>query len=109
MAGPGGAAAWARGGVGSIRRVSVRQKYRLRSPATGREILLEAEPGETYVDHESGQPYEVVGKVLPLAPSPSQLPWAVEYLRMCNWCGQFAQRDLNDCPSCGRRMAAVGS
>lgn len=89
--------------------VSVRQKYRLRSPATGREILLEAEPGETYVDHESGQPYEVVGKVLPLAPSPSQLPWAVEYLRMCNWCGQFAQRDLNDCPSCGRRMAAVGS
>ena len=43
--------------------VSVRQKYRLRSPATGREILLEAEPGETYVDHESGQPYEVVGKV----------------------------------------------
>ena len=89
--------------------VSVRQKYRLRSPATGREILLEAEPGETYVDHESGQPYEVVGKVLPLAPSPSQLPWAVEYLRMCNWCGLFAQRDLNDCPSCGRRMAAVGS
>jgi hypothetical protein len=45
--------------------------------------------------------------VLPLAPSPSELPWAVEHLRFCNWCDQLAQKDLNDCPHCGRRMAAL--
>ena len=45
------------------------QKYRLRTPSTGRETILEAEPGRTYVDRESGEPLEVVGKVLPLAPS----------------------------------------
>jgi len=48
------------------------------------------------------------GKVLPLAPSQSRLPWAVENLRFCSWCDQLAQRDLNDCPHCGRRMAPVG-
>lgn len=85
------------------------QKYRLRAPSSGREVITEAEPGRTYVDHETGEPYEVVGKVLPLAPSSSQLPWAVEYLRVCNWCDQLAQRDLNDCPHCGRRMAAMVS
>ena len=74
------------------------QKYRMRTPSTGREILLEAEPGSTYVDRETGEPLEVVGKVLPLAPSQSQLPWAVENLRFCNWCDQLAQKDLNDCP-----------
>jgi hypothetical protein len=51
----------------------------------------------------------VVGKLLPLAPSPSNLPWAVENLRVCNWCDSFAQKDLNDCPTCGRRMDALGS
>ena len=50
---------------------------------------------------------EVVGKLLPLAPSTSHLPWAVENLRFCNWCDQPAQKDLNDCPTCGRRMAAL--
>jgi hypothetical protein len=84
--------------------VSERQKYRLRAPASGREVLIEAEPGEDYVDAESGEPLEVVGKLLPLAPSPSDLPWAVENLRFCSWCDQLAQRDLNDCPHCGRRM-----
>jgi hypothetical protein len=87
--------------------MSVRQKYRLRAPSTGREILLEAEPGQEYVDHETGEVFEVVGKLLPLAPSPSELPWAVENLRFCNWCDQLAQKDLNDCPHCGRRMAAL--
>ncbi|MDQ1493728.1 MAG: hypothetical protein QOG69_211, partial [Actinomycetota bacterium] len=38
---------------------------------------------------------------------PSRLPWAVENLRFCNWCDQLAQRDLNDCPTCGRRMAPI--
>ena len=61
------------------------------------------------VDHRgaAGEPLEVVGKVLPLAPSKSQLPWATENLRFCNWCDQLAQKDLNDCPTCGRRMAAL--
>ena len=36
--------------------------------------------------------------MLPLAPSSSQLPWAVENLRFCPWCDQLAQKDLNDCP-----------
>jgi hypothetical protein len=88
--------------------VSVRQRYRLRSPASGREIILEAEPEEIYVDRDSGSAMEIVGKVLPLAPSASRLPWAVENLRFCSWCDQLAQKDLNDCPTCGRRMAPLG-
>jgi len=83
------------------------QKYRLRTPSSGREILVEAEPGQTYVDRETGEPLDVVGKLLPLPPSESQLPWSVENLRFCNWCDQLAQKDLNDCPVCGRRMAAL--
>jgi len=79
----------------------------MRTPTTGREIIIEAEPGRVYVDRESGENLEVLGKVLPLAPSGSRLPWAVEYLRFCNWCDQLAQRDLNDCPHCGRRMEPV--
>ena len=88
--------------------MSQRQRYRLRTPSTGREVILEAEPDEIYVDQDTGEPMEVVGKVVPLAPSPSDLPWAVENLRFCNWCDQLAQKDLNDCPHCGRRMAAMG-
>jgi hypothetical protein len=84
--------------------VSQRQNYRLRAPASGREVVIEAEPGEEYVDRETGEHLEVVGKLLPLAPSPSDLPWAVENLRFCNWCDQLTQRDLNDCSNCGRRM-----
>ena len=84
------------------------QRYRMRSPATGREIIREAEPGRVYVDRETDEPLEIVGKVLPLAPSQSRLPWAVENLRFCSWCDQLAQRDLNDCPHCGRRMAPIG-
>jgi hypothetical protein len=80
----------------------------MRSPATGREIIREAEPGRVYVDRETDEPLEIVGKVLPLAPSQSRLPWAVENLRFCSWCDQLAQRDLNDCPHCGRRMAPIG-
>jgi hypothetical protein len=81
--------------------------YRLRNPRTGREILLEAEPGREYVDRESGEQLEVVGRVLPLSPSQSRLPWAVENLRFCPWCDEMAQKDLNDCPTCGRRMGPL--
>jgi hypothetical protein len=87
--------------------MSGRQMYRLRTPSTGREIVVEAEPGRIYLDHETGEQLEVVARTLPLAPSVSQLPWAVENLRFCNWCDQMTQKDLNDCPTCGRRMAAV--
>ena len=84
-----------------------RQLYRLRTPSTGREVFLEAEPDRVYVDRDTGEEMEVVGKVLPLAPSRSSLPWSVETLRFCNWCDQPSQRDLNDCPTCGRRMSAL--
>jgi hypothetical protein len=91
---------------GKVGAVSTKQRYRLRSPA-GREVLVEAEPDEIYLDRESGEPLEIVGKVLPLAPSRSRLPWAVENLRFCPWCEQHAQKDLNDCPTCGRRMGPL--
>ena len=82
-------------------------RYRFRTPSTGRETIIEAEPGSVYVDEETGEELVPVGKVLPLWPANSNLPWAVEYLRFCNWCDQLAQKDLNDCPTCGRRMAPV--
>jgi hypothetical protein len=86
-----------------------RPRYRLRTPSTGREIVIEAEPGRVYTDRETGEELEVVGLVLPLPPSESRLAWAVENLRFCSWCDQLAQRDLNDCPTCGRRMAPLAS
>ncbi len=70
---------------------------------------MEAEPGRDYVDRETGEPLQVLGMVVPLAPSKSRLPWAVENLRFCNWCDQLAQKDLNDCPTCGRRMAPTAA
>jgi hypothetical protein len=82
----------------------LRQKYRMRAPSSGREILVEAEPDRVYRDRETGEEMEVVAQVLPLAPTPSELPWAVDNLRFCNWCDQLSQKDLNDCPTCGRRM-----
>ena len=88
--------------------VSEHDRYRLRSASTGRELILEAEPDRIYLDRDTGEPLEVVGKVLPLAPSDSRLPWAVENLRFCTWCDQLAQKDLNDCPTCGRRMGPLG-
>jgi len=88
--------------------MSSQQRYRMRNPANGREVVIEAEPDEIYLDRETGGELEVVGEVLPLAPSRSRLPWAVENLRFCNWCDQLAQKDLNDCPTCGRRMGPLG-
>jgi hypothetical protein len=87
--------------------MSERQKYRLRAPSSGREVIIEAAPDEIYVDRDTGEELEVVAKLLPLAPSASELPWAVENLRFCNWCKQLVPKDLNDCPHCGRRMAAL--
>ena len=89
------------------RSMGARQKYRLRA-RSDREIIREVEPGKVYVDRDSGEEFEVVGKVLPLAPSSSELPWSVEHLRMCG-CSleQLAPKDVNDCPHCGRRMPAI--
>jgi hypothetical protein len=83
------------------------QRYRLRNPASGREVVIEAEPEEIYLDRETGEHFEFVGKMLPLPPSRSRLPWAVENLRFCPWCDQLAQKDLNECPTCGRRMGPL--
>jgi hypothetical protein len=80
------------------------QKYRMRTPSTGREIIVEAETHRTYLDRETGEELEVLAQLLPLAPTPSELPWSIDNLRFCNWCDQMSQKDLNDCPYCGRRM-----
>ena len=84
-----------------------RQKYRLRA-RSDREIIREAEPGRLYVDRESGEELKVVSAVLPLAPSPSNLPYSIENLRLCG-CSleQLAPNDVNDCPHCGRRLPAM--
>lgn len=95
--------------AGKVPPVSTNQRYRLRNPASGREVVIEAEPEEIYRDRDTGEQLEVVGKMLPLAPSSSRLPWAVENLRFCPWCDQLAQKDLNDCPTCGRRMGPLTS
>ena len=87
--------------------MSTKQRYRMRAPSTGREVVIEAEPEKIYLDRETGEPLEVVGKMLPLAPSSSRLPWSVENLRFCPWCDQHSQKDLNDCPKCGRRMGPL--
>jgi hypothetical protein len=88
--------------------VNGNQRYRLRSPSSGREVVVEAQDGERYLDRETGEEFEVVGKVLPLAPSPSDLPWAVENLRLCG-CSleQLTPKDVNDCVTCGRRLPAI--
>ncbi len=89
--------------------MSERQKYRLRT-RSDREQIREVDPGKVYVDRETGEEYEVVGKVLPLAPSPSKLTWSVENLRLCG-CSleQLTPRDVNDCVHCGRRLPAMGA
>jgi hypothetical protein len=83
------------------------QRYRFRTPSTGREVLIDATPGETYHDEETGEALRPVGIVLPLEPSKSRLAWSVENLRLCNHCSQPAQRDLNTCPTCGKRLGAA--
>ena len=45
-----------------------RDRYRLRAPSSGRELIVEADPERVYLDRETGEPLEVVGRVLPLAP-----------------------------------------
>ena len=84
-----------------------RQLYRMRAPASGREALAHAEPGQVYVDRETGEEMEPVAKVLPLAPSASSLPRSPENLRSCRRCDQLIGLDVSDCPYCGLRQSAL--
>ncbi len=72
-----------------------RQLYRMRAPASGREAIAPAEPGQVYVDRETGEEMEPVAMVLPLAPSASSLPRAPENLRACRRCDQLIGLDVS--------------
>ena len=85
------------------------QRWRLRNPSSGREVVLSAEPGIHYVDRKSGEELEITGRLLPLAPTPSLLPWAVENLRICATCEQLVQKDLNYCPYDGQRLPPLAA
>ena len=74
-------------------------------------VLARAGLGYAVKIHGSALEYTVKrhpDRFMPLAPSPSELPWAVEHLRMCG-CSleQLAPKDVNDCPHCGRRLPAI--
>jgi hypothetical protein len=84
--------------------VNEKQTYRMRAPASGREALAEAEPGQVYVDRETGEEMVPVAMVLPLAPSPSALPRSPDNLRACPRCDQLIGLDVSDCPYCGLRQ-----
>jgi hypothetical protein len=84
-----------------------RQLYRMRAPASGREAISDFEPGQIYVDRETGEQMEPVAKLLPLAPSVSSLPRAPENLRACRRCDQLIGLDVSDCPHCGLRQTAL--
>lgn len=83
-----------------------RQTYRLRAPASGREALVEAEPGRAYTDRETGEDLLPVTRTLPLAPSASALLRSPENLRICRRCDQLIGLDVSDCPFCGLRQPA---
>ena len=81
-----------------------KQLYRMRAPASGREALAHAEPGEVYLDRETGEEMEPVTRVLPLGPSASALLRTPDNLRSCRRCDQLIGIDVSDCPYCGLRQ-----
>jgi hypothetical protein len=87
--------------------VNRKQVYRLRAPASGRESLAPAEPGNVYVDRETGEELLPVARTLPLAPSDSAMPRSPDNLRICRRCDQLIGLDLSDCPYCGLRQPAL--
>jgi hypothetical protein len=87
--------------------MNTRQLYRLRAKASGREAIAAAEPGQIYVDRETGEEMEPVTMILPLAPSASSLPRSPENLRACRRCDQLIGIDVSDCPYCGLRQSAL--
>jgi hypothetical protein len=88
------------------------QRYRLRAPASGREVVIALEEppddGRAFFDRVTGERMEVVAKLVPLSSSPSNLPRTPETLRICPFCDELVGIDLSDCPYCGRRMPAIG-
>lgn len=90
--------------------MSESQKYRLRSAGFKRDIVAEVQEGDNYVDRESGTKFVVVGEVLPVGPTSSELPWSEQNLRLCG-CSreQLVQKDVNDCPYCDRRIPAAAA
>ena len=84
-----------------------KQTYRMRAPASGREALAKTEPGQVYIDRETGEEMVPVATVLPLAPSPSALPRSPQNLRACRRCDQLIGIDVSDCPYCGLRQSAL--
>jgi hypothetical protein len=89
------------------------QRYRLRAPASGREVVLPLEHPQdgndhAYYDRVTGERLEIVSKLVPLASSPSNLPRAPETVRICPHCDELVELDLSDCPYCGRRLPPVG-
>jgi hypothetical protein len=92
------------------------ERFRLRAPASGREAVVSfdgalPDTGEDevgYYDRVTGERMEIVGKLVPIASSPSNLPRTPENLRICPHCEELVGRDLSDCPYCGRRMPPVG-
>ncbi len=81
----------------------------MRAPASGREALAHAEPGQVYLDRETGEEMEPVATALPLAPSASSLPRVPGNLRACRRCDQLIGLDVSDCPHCGLRQEALGT
>jgi hypothetical protein len=87
--------------------VNSKQLFRMRAPASGREAIAAAEPGQVYVDRETGEEMEPVAMALPLAPSASSLPRSPENLRSCRRCDQLIGLDVSDCLYCGLRQSAL--
>ena len=67
--------------IATVRAMAL-QQYRFRTPSSGREVILPADPNRIYLDRDTGEELEVVGKVLPLEPSRSRLPWALSLIHI---------------------------
>jgi hypothetical protein len=87
------------------------QRYRLRAPASGREVVLALDSPDdyerAYYDRVTGERLEVVSKLVPLSSSPSNLPRSAETVRICPHCEELVEMDLSDCPYCRRRLPAL--
>ena len=82
------------------------QTYRLRAPASGREAIASVKEGQVYVDRETGEEMEPVGRPLPLGDGTSSLVRTPDNLRICERCDQLIGIDVSDCPYCGKRQGA---
>jgi hypothetical protein len=73
-------------------------------------IAVDGRPSDEevgYYDHVTGERMEIVGRLVPTSDSPSNLPRAPQYLRICPHCDQLVGQDLSDCPHCRRRLPAL--